>query len=283
MAISVLNRLHSLASSSSLKANTMPVLDQNIYYLGMRITSATFTATMTNVIPAITFLLAWVLRLEVVNWKEVRGLAKVFGTIVSVSGAMVMTLYKGPIIGKGSLRIDSNHESSAASTERHMVKGPIFLIIACCCWSAFVILQTITLRDYPLELSLAALICLMGAAEGTVLALVMERGRLEAWSIGWNMKLLAIVFSAVVCSGMGFCFQGSVMKEKGPVFATAFSPLSMILVAMAGLLFLGEDLFLGGLIGSLLVVFGLYMVIWGKGRDPPSQNQSMDVEITSDA
>lgn len=63
------------------------------------------------------------------------------GTIVSISGAMVMTLYKGPIIGKGSPRLGNNYGSIANSSDKDMVKGSIFLIIACCCWSGFMILQ----------------------------------------------------------------------------------------------------------------------------------------------
>jgi len=35
----------------------------------------------------------------------------------------------------------------------------------------------------------------MGTVEGTVAALVMERGGAAAWFVGWNSKLLAIVFS----------------------------------------------------------------------------------------
>ena len=32
------------------------------------------------------------------NFKKVRSIAKVVGTIITVSGALLMTLYKGPII-----------------------------------------------------------------------------------------------------------------------------------------------------------------------------------------
>ncbi|KAG7033851.1 WAT1-related protein, partial [Cucurbita argyrosperma subsp. argyrosperma] len=53
----------------------------------------------------------------------------------------------------------------------------------------------ITLKAYPAELSLTAWICLLGTAEGTVLALVMERGNAAVWSIGWGTQLLAAVYS----------------------------------------------------------------------------------------
>lgn len=67
--------------------------------------------------------------------------------------------------------------------------------------------------------------------------------------LSWELTCTSsVALQAVICSGMAYYLQGSVMQEKGPVFVTAFSPLDMILVVIVGLLFLGEDLFLGGLV-----------------------------------
>ena len=55
--------------------------------------------------------------------------------------------------------------------------------------------QAVTLRTYPAELSLTAWICLMGTIEGTVVALVMEKGNPGAWAIGWDDKLLTATYS----------------------------------------------------------------------------------------
>lgn len=49
----------------------------------------------------------------------------------------------------------------------------------------------------------------------------------------------------VVCSGLAYYIQGIVMKVRGPVFVTAFNPLSMVIVAIMGSFILGEQLFLG--------------------------------------
>lgn len=42
--------------------NDRPVLDQNLYYVGMTYTSATFASATANVLPAITFVLAIIFR-----------------------------------------------------------------------------------------------------------------------------------------------------------------------------------------------------------------------------
>ena len=49
----------------------------------------------------------------------------------------------------------------------------------------------------------------------------------------------------VVCSGFALYIQGLVIKEKGPVFLTAFNPLSTILVAIIGSFILFETIYLG--------------------------------------
>lgn len=107
----------------------------------------------------------------------------------------------------------------------------------------------------------------MGTAEGTLVALVMERGNSTAWSIRWNDSLLAAIYSVssssshsaalqlrkskrlflqgIFCSGLAYYIQGIIMKDRGPVFVTAFSPLSMVIVAIMGSFILHETLFMG--------------------------------------
>lgn len=54
--------------------------------------------------------------------------------------------------------------------------------------------QSFTLKMYPAELSLTAWICFMGALEGAVVTLVMERGT-SVWAIGLDSRLLAAAYS----------------------------------------------------------------------------------------
>lgn len=50
----------------------------------------------------------------------------------------------------------------------------------------------------------------------------------------------------IVTSSISYYVQGLVIKSRGPVFATAFSPLMMIIVAIMGSFILAEKIFLGG-------------------------------------
>ncbi|KAH7553657.1 hypothetical protein ACOSP7_029541 [Xanthoceras sorbifolium] len=264
-----------------------PVIDQNLYFIGMKYTTATFAAAMYNILPAITFLLAWMVRLEKVKLKSIRSQAKVVGTIATVAGAMVMTLIKGPIIELFRTG-GAVHQHGSGIDIHHAIKGASLITVGCFSWACFIILQAITLKTYPAELSLTAWICLFGTVEGSVAALIMERGKPSVWSIHWDTKLMAIIYSGIVCSGLAYYIQGIIMKDRGPVFVSAFSPLCMVIVAIMSSFILGEQLFLGRMIGAIVVVVGLYLVIWGKSKDynsttPSDDEQTSPAEQTIDA
>lgn len=68
------------------------------------------------------------------------------------------------------------------------------------------------------------------------------------------------------------------MKERGPVFVTAFNPLCMIITAVLGSFILADEITLGRMIGAAIIVVGLYALIWGKGKDNISQSSEDDDE-----
>ncbi|KAK1399941.1 hypothetical protein POM88_009804 [Heracleum sosnowskyi] len=261
-----------------------PVIDQNLYVLGMKNTTATFAAALCNILPAITFVVAWIFGLEKVKLKSIRTQAKVGGTLTTIGGAMLMTLVKGPVIHLIWTKGKIHHLQGSREVDlKHSVIGSLMITAGCFSWACFMVLQSITLETYPADLSLTAWICLMGTVEGGALALVMERGNPAVWSIKFDTKLLAVVYSGVICSGLGYYVQGIIMKERGPVFVTAFSPLNMIIVAVLGSFILAEQIFLGGVIGAFVISAGLYLVVWGKSNDHKLQDLLIDneKEVTS--
>ncbi|XP_071696987.1 WAT1-related protein At2g37460-like isoform X2 [Rutidosis leptorrhynchoides] len=249
-----------------------PVIDQNFYFMGMKATTATFAAAMCNILPAITFVMACIFRLEKLNLKSIRSQAKVIGTVTTVAGAMLMTLMKGPILELFWTKGRTHHEVTNKSVDLHnSLKGAFMITVGCFSWSCFMVLQAITLKSYPAELSLTAWICLLGTVEGAIVAFVMERGKTKVWAINWDASLVATLYSGVVCSGLAYYIQGLIMKDKGPVFVTAFTPLGMIIVAVMGSIILAEQMYLGRVIGAFVIVIGLYLVVWGKSKDESVQ------------
>ncbi|CAJ1958753.1 unnamed protein product [Sphenostylis stenocarpa] len=251
-----------------------PVIDQNFYYAGLKLTSPTFSCAMSNVLPAMTFVMAVLCRMEKINMKKVRCQAKVVGTLVTVGGAMLMTLYKGPVVEmvwtKHALhQRQANNATTNASTpsDRDWLIGSILLIIATLAWASLFVLQAKAIETYKNhQLSLTSLICFIGTIQATAVTFVMEH-KASVWTIGWDMNLLAAAYAGIVTSSLSYYIQGLVIKKKGPVFATAFSPLMMIIVAIMGSFILAEHIFLGGVLGAVLIVIGLYSVLWGKHNE----------------
>ncbi|CAN1343867.1 WAT1-related protein At5g07050, partial [Linum perenne] len=250
-----------------------PVIDQNFYYAGLKYTSPTFSCAMSNMLPAMTFVM-----MEILDMKKVRCQAKLIGTAVTVAGAMLMTLYKGPIvhmIWSRNANQSSGSEAINANSDKDWFKGSILLILATLAWATLFVLQVHTYRFWNHQLSLTTLVCFMGTVQAIAVTFAMEHNP-SAWKIGFDMNLLAAAYAGIVTSSLSYYVQGIVIKKKGPVFATAFSPLMMIIVAIMGSFILAEKIFLGGIIGSVLIVIGLYAVLWGK------QKEKMDMDAVDE-
>ncbi|KAK8931311.1 WAT1-related protein [Platanthera zijinensis] len=250
-----------------------PVLEQNFYYMGAKLTSASFASTLENIIPAITYLMAIILRLEKFDIRRRRGQAKIAGTLLTVSGAVLMILYKGPIFDLAFSSNVRDHPSNAANSTGHgpgsstWLKGTFMVIGSSTSWAAFLILQSNTLESYPAELTLTALICSMGSGLSAVAAMAANGRSSRPWAIGWDKRLIAPVYTGVVCSGVAYYVQGIVMKQRGPVFASAFSPLVMIMTAIMASFILKDKISLGMTLGAIIMVAGLYSLLWGKSKD----------------
>ncbi|KAL9992484.1 putative EamA domain-containing protein [Helianthus debilis subsp. tardiflorus] len=294
-----------------LLAQLEPVMDQILYYTGMKYTTATFAIAMCNIIPALTFFMAWIFRyvhatkylnnniclgiininiinvnrLEKVNIKKRHSQAKIIGTLVTVGGAMIMTLVNGVLIPLPWTHMSRVHPPVAPvalsyEDHRNMIKGAIMITIGCFFWAGFFILQAVTLKSYPAQLSLTSLICMMGALQGTVTTLVIERARRDIWSINWDAKLFATLYSGIVRSGASYYVSGLIMKIKGPFFVTAFNPFGMVMVVIMSSFTLGEQINVGRIVGAIIIVIGLYLIIWGKSKDPGlPDSRSNEVEM----
>lgn len=80
-------------------------------------------------------------RLERVNIRKLHSQAKIIGTVVTVGGAMLMTLVKGPMIDLPWTKVSDSQQSSATSSTQHPIEGAILIAVGCFSWAAFIILQ----------------------------------------------------------------------------------------------------------------------------------------------
>ncbi|KAG7561110.1 EamA domain [Arabidopsis thaliana x Arabidopsis arenosa] len=244
-----------------------PLIDQNLYYAGLKLTSPTFAGAVTNIVPALTFIISIICRMEKVEMRKVRFQAKVVGTLVIVVGAMLMILFKIPLIN--FLRSHLTGDSSPAGED--YLKATVFLLIASFSWASFFVLQAATLKRYSSHLSLSTMVCFMGTLQSTALTFVMEPN-LSAWNIGFDMNLLASAYAGIMSSSIAYYVQGMMTKQKSVVFVTAFNPLVVIIGSIIGFLILGQNLYLGGVLGMAILLVGVCAVLWGKEGDHEEEN-----------
>jgi len=97
----------------------------------------------------------------------------------------------------------------------------------------------------------------------------------------------------IVASGFAFPLMSWCLRKRGPLYVAMFGPLIIVFVAVLSSIFLDETLHLGmcvvrdacallacccaspllcfsrlcSALGTVLIVAGLYMVLWGKARE----------------
>ncbi|KAB1213732.1 hypothetical protein CJ030_MR5G021864 [Morella rubra] len=247
-------------------------LTMNMYFASLKYTSPTFVTSVINTIASLTFVIAVALRLETVDIRNPRGIAKVLGTLISLAGVMVTTLYKGPEVQ--SSKVAPIHLVGSSSVHENRIKGPILAVASCITWSIWYIMQGFTLKKYPAPLSLTAWISFVGGVQSAVVTVVLVRHKQAAWSVAFNVDLWSIVYAGIVCSGAAVFFQLWCAERKGPVFVTVFNPLGTVFVALQELFLMGKRMHVGRILGGAIVILGLYVVLWGKeGDQNPAKTQ----------
>ncbi|KAK1283926.1 Protein WALLS ARE THIN 1 [Acorus calamus] len=261
--------------------------NQGFYLLGLDNTSPTFASAIQNSVPAITFAMAAALRIEKVRIDRRDGIAKIVGTLACVGGATVITLYKGPTLFGGPTKpLHQTRWSSIISpsitttamvvgeAEEWVVRGDmknwalgcVYLICHCLSWSGWLVLQKPVLKKYPARLSVTSYTCFFGVIQFMIIAAFMERDT-EAWMFHSLPELFTILYAGIVASGIAFAVQIWCIDRGGPVFVAVYQPVQTLVVAIMGSITLGEEFYLGGIIGAVLIIIGLYFVLWGKSQE----------------
>lgn len=243
--------------------------NQGFYLLGLDNTSPTFASAIQNSVPAITFLMAALLRIEKVRINRKDGIAKVIGTISCVAGASVITLYKGPVIYSPAPPLNRPtpmFDSLGDARGKNWTLGCIYLIGHCLSWSGWLVLQAPVLKKYPARLSVTSYTCFFGLIQFLIIAAFAEREP-QAWIFHSGGELFTILYAGVVASGIAFAVQIWCIDRGGPVFVAVYQPVQTFVVAIMASFALGEEFYLGGIIGAVLIIMGLYLVLWGKSEE----------------
>ncbi|KAF3777296.1 WAT1-related protein [Nymphaea thermarum] len=225
-------------------------LNQNLYIASVKMGSATLAVAISNLLPAFTFILAVLFRLEKLQMRSRASQAKVIGTLIGMGGAALLTFYKGARLQLWSIHAHLVHRHAGSSEQGNLALGSLLATANTLCMAIWFIIQA---NPY----TSTALVNLIAAVQCTCIAAVTERDA-SAWKLHWD---------GVVISGMVMLFTLWGIQKRGPLFVSVFGPLSLIIVALFGSVLLEEPLHLGSVLGAGFIILGLYTVLWGKGKE----------------
>ncbi|GLU11228.1 hypothetical protein SLE2022_279880 [Rubroshorea leprosula] len=227
---------------------------QILGYKGIEYSSPTLASSISNLTPAFTFILAIIFRMEKIAFRSSSTQAKIIGTIVSISGAFVAVLYKGPTVFSSAPPVLLQWHLGSSSLSNWLIGG-LLLVAQYLLFSIWYIVQAQVMKMYPAELTVVFLYNLFATI------------------------IPSIAIAAVIYSG----FVGAVINVvhtwglhlKGPVYIAIFKPLSIVIAAAMSALFLGDALYLGSVIGAVIISIGFYAVLWGKAKEEAMEEDSL--------
>ncbi|KAM7274233.1 hypothetical protein ACFE04_028897 [Oxalis oulophora] len=248
--------------------------NQVFYYVGLKLSTPTIGCALSNILPAITFILAVAARQESLKLRTVAGQMKVFGTIFCVIGAMLLSFYHGPLINTAESNIHwgyaekASSEAASSAGGRSNVLGAIFVMLSTVAWSCWFILQARMGEKFEAPYTSTALMCFMASIECLVIGLIAEHDHsFAAWSLKSPIRIVASLYAGIVSNAIAFCLMTYSIQKKGALYVSVFSPLLLIMVAILSWALLREKLFVGTAVGSLMIITGLYAVLWGKSKE----------------
>ncbi|KAL1220690.1 WAT1-related protein [Cardamine amara subsp. amara] len=243
-------------------------LMQFFFLLGLSYTSATVTCALVSMLPAITFALALIFRTEnVKNLKTKAGMLKMMGTVICISGAMFLTFYKGPQISNPHSHLEaSHHKNNDQDKSKNWILGCLYATIGTTLLSLWMLFQGSLNIKYPCKYSSTCLMSIFAAFQCALLSLYKSRD-VQDWVIDDRFVITVIIYAGVVGQAMSTVATTWGIKKLGAVFASTFTPMTLISATLFDFLILHTPLYVGSVIGSVIAVMGLYVFLWGKTKE----------------
>ncbi|KAE8721215.1 Nodulin MtN21 /EamA-like transporter family protein, putative isoform 1 [Hibiscus syriacus] len=210
-------------------------------------------------------------RMERVEIRRAATQAKIIGTITSISGAFVIIFFKGPKVISSLPWTSSSSsvpqlQSPLGSTESNWFFGGILGVVSNLLFSFWCIIQAQVMKIYADEIVVTFLYNLSIALLALPVCIIAEP-QLSSWRLTSSVSVVSVLYTGLFAHSFSSVVHTWGVRLKGPLFVATFKPASIVIAAMMGAIFLGEALYLGSVIGALIITGGLYAVLWGKAKE----------------
>ncbi|XP_028791422.1 WAT1-related protein At1g09380-like [Neltuma alba] len=252
-----------------------------LYFVGLKYSTATIASALTNMLPAFTFILAVLSGRECVRIKTKAGQAMVLGTVVGVGEALFLSFYHGKAINLGRSHWEYAEKAGRASSmsETNSLFGPLLVIGSALIWALWFVIQANLCKKYPAPCNSITYMCFLASIECAAIALCFVR-KPSAWSLANSVRLASALYACIVCTGVACSLMSWAIERKGALFMSVFSLMQLVITALVSWALLGDKLHAGTAIGSVLIVLGMYSVLWGKTNAGDAIQKTEDEALT---
>ncbi|XP_073013083.1 WAT1-related protein At1g09380-like [Typha latifolia] len=256
------------------------IMALGLYYYGLRDTSAAYSVNFLNLIPVVTFIIAVIIRVERLGLGSKEGKVKIIGTILCVGGTMVVSLYKGKSLHIWPTHLLKNHgEITSEIIHHNWLRGTLLLVASCLGYAFWFITQVKLFKIFSSKYWTTMLTCVAGSFQAIIIGVIINREK-STWALSWNMQLFTIIYSGILNTGATFCLVSWAIARRGPTYPSMFNSLSVIFTTIIDSILMGPDITIGSLLGTCLIIGGLYAFLWGKGKELQKDKRKYRESIT---
>ncbi|KAG2331176.1 hypothetical protein Bca4012_019238 [Brassica carinata] len=241
-------------------------LTQYFFLLGLSYTSATLACAFISMTPAITFVMSLIFRAEKLNVKSKAGIGMVMGTLICIGGALLLTMYKGVPLTKFH-----KEETHLLTNNKHALKpenwiiGCVLLFAGSSCFGSWMLIQSKVNDKYPCQYSSTVILSLFGTVQCALLSLIKSRD-ITAWILTDKLDIMTIIYAGAVAQGICTVGTSWCIRKRGPIFTSVFTPVGLVFATLFDFSILHRQICIGSVLGSCIVIFGLYIFLLGKVR-----------------
>lgn len=239
--------------------------------MGVKKTTPAVAAAIPNLAPGVIFIIASCLRLEKFNIKCNYTKAKIGGTLMCLGGAMALSFLQSPQ--------EKPLTSTTFDSYNDWMIGCLYLLASVFALSCTMVLQALTMEDFPCPLSLCIIVSFTGSIF-TGLAQFIIRGKITVGSSNIGITgLLAVVLTAGLVISVSLSIVAWSVHKRGPVIVSIFNPIQTICATVLSAIMLRQFIAPASLAGMAILFVGLYIVVWAKKKEAEGLGAGEDEKL----
>jgi drug/metabolite transporter (DMT)-like permease len=233
---------------------------QLLFIYGLRATTATNAACIEPLIPCVVFVLATVFKMEPASCSR-KFLFRIFGVVVGCAGAMVTTL------GHGRAQVRLQGVGTVPRLGNHLPKiaGDAAILLQCFTLAMYLLLTRTLAKKYS-AMWLTAYCMFAGAlftSFVTLLSLVASGGEWPGWD-RWHFDetfYVEEIYASLIASVQNYALRMWAIQYLPATTISMYFCVDPPATALFAAIFLHEQIHTTQVIGSTLILFGMWVTI----------------------